>query len=151
MKTFISKTFALVALAATMLSFTANSPVGGEGFEIFVNSKVVLQQFGKNMDNIKILQLNPASPNDKLTIRYHHCGQVGKNRFVTVKNADNNPLKVWHYTDAVTPIGDMSCTVKDLLSLQKSGNNVLKIFYSSNELPKGRQLADIVFGDTVKK
>jgi hypothetical protein len=151
MKKIISKTFALVAIAAAILSFTTNSPAGGEGFEIFVNGKVVLQQFGKNMDNVKTLQLNPASPNDKLTIKYHHCGQVGKNRFVTIKNADGNPLKVWRYTDAAVPVGDMSCTVKDLLSLQKSGSKSLKIFYSSNELPKGRQLADIVFGDTVKK
>ena len=151
MKTIISKTFALVAIAAAMLSFTANSPAGGEGFEIYVNGKVVLQQFGKNMDNVKTLQLNPASPNDKLTIKYHHCGQVGKNRLVTIKNAEGNPLKVWRYTDATAPVGDMSCTVKDLLSLQKSANRGLKIFYSCNELPKGRQLAEVVFGDMVKK
>ncbi len=149
MKTFISKTCAFVAIAATLLSFTANSPAGGEGFEIYVNGKVVLQQFGKNMNNVKILQLNPASSNDKLTIKYHHCGQVGKNRFVTIKNADGNLLKVWRYTDATA--GDMSCTVKDLLSLQKGKSGALKIFYSSSELPNGRQLVDIVFGDTVKK
>jgi hypothetical protein len=63
MKKIISKTFALVAIAAAILSFTTNSPAGGEGFEIFVNGKVVLQQFGKNMDNVKTLQLNPASYN----------------------------------------------------------------------------------------
>ncbi len=151
MKTIISKAFALVAIAATLLSFTANSPSGGEGFEIFVNGKVVLQQFGKNLDNVKTLQLNSASPNDKLTIKYHHCGLVGKNRFVTIKNADNTPLKVWRYKDVTTPVGDMSCTVKDLLSLQKNKSGGLKIFYSSSELPKGRQLAEVVFGDTVKK
>lgn len=151
MKTFFNKAFALVSIAAIMLSFTVYSPVGGEGFEIYVNGKVVLQQFGKNIENVKILQLNPASPNDKLSIKYHHCGQVGKNRFITIKNADNNPLKVWHYTDVTAQVGEMSCTVKDLLSLQKNKSGVLKIFYSSSELPKGRQLADIVFGDIVKK
>ena len=149
MKLIISKTFALVAIAATILSFTAN--FGGEGFEISLNGKIVLQQFGKDMDKIKTLQLNSASPNDKLTIRYHHCGQVGKNRLVTIKNADNNPLKVLRFTDVNTPVGDMSCTVKELLSLQKRRNGALKIFYSSSELPKGRQLVDVVFGDMVKK
>lgn len=149
MKSIISKTFVLVAFTATMLSFTANSPTGGEGFEIYVNGKVVLEQFGKDMEKVKTLNLNPAAPNDKLSFRYYHCGQVGKNRFVTIKNADGSPLKVWRYTDAAA--GEMSCTVKDLLSLQKNKSGVLKIFYSSSELPKGRQLADIVFGDMVKK
>jgi hypothetical protein len=95
--------------------------------------------------------LNPASPNDKLSIRYYHCGQAGKNRLVTVKNADDIPLKVWRYKDMPEPVSDMSCTVKDLLQLQKNSKGFLKIFYSSSELPRGRQLAEVVFGDTVKK
>ncbi len=78
MKSTINKTVSLVAIAATLLSFTSN--FGGEGFEISLNGKVVLQQFGKDMAVVKTLQLIAASPNDKLTIRYHHCGNVGKNR-----------------------------------------------------------------------
>jgi hypothetical protein len=151
MKTIIGKTFALLVIAATLLSFTTNSPAGGDGFEIYVNGKVVLQQFGKNMDIVKSLQLNSASSNDKLTIRYHHCGQVGKNRYVTIKNADNKLLKVWRFADATTPVADMSCTLQELLSLQKGKSGALKIFYSSSELPQGRQLADIIFSDTAKK
>jgi hypothetical protein len=147
MKKIISKTFALVAIAATLFSFTTN--FGGEGFEIFVNGKVVVQSFGKDVEKVRTLNLNPAVPNDKISFRYYHCGQVGKNRFVTIKSADNNPLKVWNYADVTT--GDISCTVKDLLSLQKGSNKIFKIFYSSNELPKGRELVEIVFGDMVKK
>jgi hypothetical protein len=151
MKKIISKVFALVAVAATLLSFTASSPLVGEGFEIYVNGKVVLQRFNKEVEVVKTLQLNSAAPNDKLTIKYHHCGLVGKNRLVTIKTADNKVLKVWSYADVKTPVGDMSCTVNDLLSLQKGKSGALKIFYSSSELPKGRQLADIVFGDTAKR
>lgn len=149
MKKIISKAFALVAIAATLLSFTANSPAGGEGFEIFVNGKVVLQRFNKEVEVVKTLNLNPAAPGDKISFRYYHCGQIGKNRFVTVKNADNTPLKVWNYTDVKS--GDLSCTVKDLLSLQKGGSRSFRIFYSSSELPKGRELVEIVFGDMAKR
>lgn len=151
MKTIISKTFALVAIAATLFSFTTTSPAGGEGFEIYVNGKVALQRFGKEVEHVKTLQLNPASPNDKLTIRYYHCGQAGKNRYVTIKNAENNPLKVWRYKDASAPVSDMSCTVNDLVSLHKGSSGGLKIYYSSSQLPQGRQLAEIVFTDMVKK
>lgn len=151
MKKIICKVFAMVAIAATVFSFTTNSPAGGEGFEIYVNGKVSLQRFGKEVNNITTLQLNPAQPNDKISIRYYHCGQAGKNRYVTIKNAENSPLKVWRYKDASETVSDMSCTVNDLLALQKNRNGGLKIFYSSSLLPLGRQLADVVFGDTVKK
>ncbi len=142
MKSIISKTVSMVAIAATMLSFTSN--FGGEGFEISLNGKVVLQQFGKEMQVVKTLQLNSASPNDKLTVRYHHCGNVGKNRILTIKDGQNKLLKEWRFKDAPTAVGDMSCRVQDIISLKKGSNTVLKLYYSSSELPEGRQLVAVL-------
>jgi hypothetical protein len=154
MKSIISKTILLVAIAATLLSFSSKfspaSPVGGEGFEISLNGKIVLQQFGKDMDNVKTLQLSSASANDKITIRYHHCGKVGKNRIVTIKDEQNKLIKEWRFNDASTALGDMSCSVQDFISLKKGSNNVFKIYYSSSELPNGRQLASVVVASTNK-
>jgi hypothetical protein len=141
MKSIISKTFTLAAIAVTLLSFTSN--VGGEGFEISLNGKVVLQQFGKDMDEVKTLQLTAASPNDQLSIRYHHCGKVGKNRIVTIKDGQDKLLKEFKFKDVQTPYGEMSCKVQDLLRLKKGNNTVLKLYYSSSELPNGRQLATV--------
>ena len=147
MQLFISKTLALVAITATLMSFSANrpmsSPAGGEGFEIFLNGKVVLQQFGKDLNNVKTLQLNSASAHDKLSIRYYHCGQVGKSRVITVKDAQGNLIKTWRYKDAER-VGDMSCHVQDIMVLKKGKNNVFKLHYSSSELPQGRQLTSII-------
>lgn len=148
MKKIISKTVALVAIAATLLSFT--SKFGGEGFEILVNGKIVLQKYGGDMDNVKFLELSKTSPKDKLSIRYYHCGKVGKNRIVTIKDADNNTVKVFRFADVATPVGEMSCTVQDLISLKKGNNHVFKLYYSSSELPKGRQLASVILGNTDK-
>lgn len=149
MKSIISKTLALVAVATTLLSFSSNkvtsSPTGGEGFEIFLNGKVVLQQFGKDLDKVKTLQLSSTSPNDKLTIRYYHCGRIGKNRVVTIKDGQDNLIKTWRFRDAQTAIGDMSCNVQDILTLKKGRNDVFKLYYSSSELPDGRQLASVSF------
>ena len=150
MRSIISKTFALVAIASTLLSFSSNSPSGGEGFEILVNGKTVLQKYGSDMDNVHTLQLSKTSPTDKLTIRYHHCGRVGKNRMVTIKDGNDNTLKVWKFTDVPTPVGDMSCTMQDLISLQKNGNTSFKIYYSSTELPKGRQLVSVILSSSNK-
>jgi hypothetical protein len=39
----------------------------------------------------------------------------------------------------------MSCNVQEIISLKKGSNQVLKLYYSSSELPSGRQLATVVF------
>lgn len=146
MKLILSKTLALVAIAATLLSFSSN--FGGEGFEISLNGKIVLQQFGKDMDAVKNLQINNSSPNDKLNIRYYHCGRIGKNRVVTIKDGQNKLIKEWKFKDAQTATGDMRCTLQDLISLKTNGNNVFKLYYSSSELPEGRMLASVTLGNS---
>ena len=99
MKSIISKSMLVLAICATLFSFR-NKP-GGEGFEIYLNNKVVVQQFGKD--------------------------------------AHNKVLKEFNYADVATPVGAMTVNVKDLLILMR-GNNQLKLYYSSSELPKGRML-----------
>ena len=140
MKSMIGKTMMPVVLCMTLFSFS--SKPGGEGFEIFLNNKVVIQRFGSEVNSVNNLQLNPAAVNDKLTIKYHHCGRVGKNRIVTIKDGENNLLKVFRYADVATPVAEMTLPVKDILVLKK-GNGSLKLFYASTELPNGRLLAII--------
>jgi len=143
MKSIISKTCMLVAVATMLFSFAPN--FGGEGFEISLNGKVLVQQFGKNMDVVKTLNLETASPNDLLTIRYHHCGKVGKNRVIAIKDGQGKLLKEWRFKDVAEPVGEMSCKVQDLLNLKKGNDAVLKLYYASTELPNGRQLAAVSF------
>jgi hypothetical protein len=140
MKSMISKTMMLVVMGIAHFSFTPKP--GGEGFEIFLNNKVVIQRFGSEVNSVNNLQLNPASVNDKLTIKYHHCGRVGKNRVVTIKDGGNNVLKAFRYADVANPVAEMTLPVKDILVLKK-GNGSLKLFYASTELPNGRLLAII--------
>ncbi|HMK05051.1 MAG TPA: hypothetical protein VK489_12695 [Ferruginibacter sp.] len=151
MKSIISKTMTLVAVAAALLSFSPNFPNGsgrgGEGFEIALNGKVIVQRYGNNINNVANLQFDKSSPNDKLTIRYHHCGRVGKNRIVTIKDGQDKVVKEWSFADTNEPVSPMTCYVKDILKLKKDNNSVLKLYYSSTELPKGRLLTAIVAGN----
>ena len=82
MSTLISKTKKLiqatVILAISATTFSFSSGAGGEGFEIYLNNKVVLQQFGNDMKVVKTLRLDQTNENDELSVRYHHCGKVGK-------------------------------------------------------------------------
>ena len=148
----ISKTFVLAALTAALFSFSTKtslvSPTGGEGFEIYLNGKVVMQSFGKAIHTAKTLQLGKASPNDKLTVSYHHCGQAGKKRVLTIKDAQENIIKEWRFSDAKTGVSDMSCRVQDIISLKKGNNHIFKLYYSSAEISNGRMLASVVFDKT---
>lgn len=137
----VIKTMTLVAVAATLLSFTN---FGGEGFEIFLNSKVMIQQFGKTIDAANSLRLNQRSSHDQLTVKYHHCGHVGKNRIITIKDGQNKVLKEWRFADAAAPVAAMNCKVKDILDLNKGNESTYKLYYASSELPKGRLLTNII-------
>lgn len=141
-KTNLVKRLSGIAFCALLLSFST-SPAGGEGFEIYLNNKVVLQQFGSNMDKIKTVSLEQAAPDDQLAIVYYHCGKQGKNRELIIKDEKGNTLKKWNFKDEGAR---MTCKVKDILGLHKENSSVLKLYYSSSELPEGRQLASINTG-----
>jgi hypothetical protein len=146
MKSIISKTMMLVAIGATLLSFSPKP--GGEGFEISLNNKVLIQRYGSDINAVNSLQLNQSASNDQLTIKYHHCGKVGKDRVVTIKDGQNNVLKEFRYADVSAPVGAMAVPVKDILSLKKGNTNTLKLYYTSSELPNGRMLSTIVIGNS---
>ncbi|MBC7873606.1 MAG: hypothetical protein H7Y01_06410 [Ferruginibacter sp.] len=146
MKSIISKTIALAVISTALFSFSVNP--GGEGFEIYLNNKVMIQQYGSDINKTRSLDLNQTSSTDKLTIKYHHCGRVGKNRVVTIKDGQNKVLKEFHYADAVTPVSAMSVQVKELLNLKKGTGTTLNLYYTSSELPNGRMLAVMTRGAT---
>jgi hypothetical protein len=143
-KTKAVKAWASAALCATLFSFSVNK--GGEGFEIYLNGKLVLQQYGNQMNDVKNLQLDQRSFNDQLTVKYYHCGRVGRNRVITLKDGQNKVLKEWRYADVTVPMSAMACNVKDILNLKKGNANTFKLYYSSNEIPGGRLLTTIVIG-----
>ena len=142
MKSIISKTMALLAVCTALFSFSTKP--GGEGFEIYVNNKVMIQKFGNEINTVQSLQLDQSLSNAQITIKYHHCGKVGKNRIVTIKDGQNKILKEFRYADVATPVAAMALNVKDILNLKKINSPLLKLYYSSTELTKERLLTTIV-------
>jgi hypothetical protein len=138
MKSITGKIIGLLGIAAALFSFTTRP--GGEGFEIYLNNKVVLQQYGNEMNTVKKLSVDQYVASDNLGIKYHHCGKVGKNRVITIRDAQNNTLKEYRYADVTTPASAMMVPVKDILNLKKKAGSNLQLCYASSELPKGRAL-----------
>ena len=132
----------LVFFSLTLFAFT--SKWGGDSFEIWLNGKMLLQQFVHVSKGVQTLQLNPTSENDKLDIFYRHCGQTGSNRYVTIKDEGSHALKVWKFVDTDGKNAAMELKLKDVLKLKKNKNSRLNLFYSSDQLPAGRLLATIV-------
>ena len=132
--------------AETIYSIKSN--FGGEGFEVYLNNKLVLQQFGEKMNAVKSLQLDQSVSNGQLAIRYFHCGRPGKSRTVTIKDEQQVVLKEWRFGDTKDAAAKLCCNVKDILALPKlkSGKKV-NLYYASSELPNGRLLATLVAGN----
>ncbi|MEO6612924.1 MAG: hypothetical protein ABIT05_10590 [Chitinophagaceae bacterium] len=141
MKSITGKLVVLLAISTVLFSFVTRP--GGEGFEIYLNNKVVLQQYGNEMNTVKKLPLDQYAATDNLGIRYYHCGKAGKNRVITIRDAQNNSLKEYRYADVTTPASAMIVPVKDLLGLKKKTGSNLQLYYSSSELPKGRVLVSV--------
>ena len=143
MKSMLKKTWVLLVLGAVALSFSVLP--GGEGFEISLNDKIIVKRYGSDMEKVQTLQLNAASSGDKLTIKYYHCGRVGKNKTIIFKDIKGNIIKEIHFADVNNPIAAMTLRVEEILKLKK-GNATLGLYYSSSELPSGRMLVKINYG-----
>jgi hypothetical protein len=137
----VFRSLTVLAFSAAFFSFV--KPAGGEGFEIFLNSKVVVQRFGGDKNTVQTLYLGQASAKDQLTVKYYHCGRAGKSRVIALKNEKNKIVKEWSYADNAASAG-MTLPVKDILDVLKiSGDEKLSLHYNSSELTNGRKLAVI--------
>jgi len=121
--------------------------MGGESFEIYLNNKLVLQQFVYHNEGVKNFSLDKQSYNDQLTIYYNHCGKSGTGRTIQLKDGQNRVLKQWQFPDGEGARAPMTCKVKDILDLQKNaGATQISLVYFSRQLPAGRLLASISLG-----
>jgi len=135
----------LLTISVALFSFSSTkNNLGGEGFEVYLNDKLVLQQYGKDMDKINNLQLDQSASNGQLAIRYYHCGRPGKSRIVSIKDEQNIVLKEWKFGDAKDASAKVSCSVKDIITLPKiKAGKKVNLYYAASELPNGRLLATI--------
>ena len=133
----------LVAASSFMYAFVA--PAGGEGFEIYIDNKLVLQQFNQEMKELKNIQLTAAQSKSMLQVKYYHCGMVGKGRILELKNANQKTIKRWEFDNSEGKNFAITVAVKEILdSKDKTDNGTIYLYYSSKETPQGRLLAGIV-------
>lgn len=121
-------------------SFAVNR--GTDIFEIYLNNKLLLQQVASKSFTLQSLQLNKSNINDELVIYYNHCGESGKHRSIAIRDDKGKIIKEWKFADASEVRSAMRIPVKELLQLDKNiAHSNLTIFYSVQQLPKGRNLS----------
>lgn len=140
MKRNIASAFSGLSIIAFFCLSSFSGKMGGDKFEIYINGKLVVEQFVAAKNSVPTIELGKYSSNQKMEVYYSHCGKTGTGRTITISNAQNQVLKQWQFADAAAQSA-MSCQLKDILPLQKNKEEKLNLYYSSKELPGGRLLA----------
>jgi hypothetical protein len=127
-----------IGLLALLIYFASvSAKAGGDGYEIYLNNKLILKQYqGQNL-SLTSLVLSEANVNDKIVICYTRCNvpdQSGKSRSITLKDNNGNVLKVWTFNNLAEDKGSMSIPVQEILELQKkTGEKPVSIFYAAQD------------------
>jgi hypothetical protein len=132
--------FTLITLSFTTFGFT--SKFGLDGYEIYLNNKLILKKYVNQPLNLRVLQLTKVNEGDELRIKYTHCRMKGPGtgRSLTLQDEKGNTLKKWDFADGSDYA--MTIPVKDLLQLEKkNSNHELSLRYASKERPNGEMLA----------
>jgi len=134
---------AMIVLSAILFSFSFKK--GGDSFEIYLNNKMIVQQYVSQSTGVKSFQLDQGNASGQVDIYYSHCGETGVSRNIIIKDGQNNVLKEWHFPDVSGSGKSMAIKVKDILNLQKNNSvNKVYLYYSSKQLPNARLLATIL-------
>jgi len=132
---------AMALCSVTFFSFSVRP--GGDHFEVYLNKKLVFQQFVTQTAGVKTFSLDQSHVNDQVDIFYSHCGKIGNKRTIVIKDG-KNVLKQWRFAD-IAGKKYMSVGAKEIIALQiKNGDSKLSLYYSSEQLPEGRLLAAVI-------
>lgn len=132
--------FAAICLTAFMVQANA----GLDYYEIYIGKKLVLKRALNQPLSLNNLPVSEANSNEQVVIYYYQCNapeKLASNRVITLKDASGNKVKEWKFANAKGADKGMAIPVKELLQLQKTGNNSLALFYSAEGREQGEKIA----------
>jgi hypothetical protein len=137
----VIRSLIVIGFACALLSFSLKP--GGDSFSVYLNDKLLLQQFVHLKEKTKTISLQQASSADVLRIHYSHCGKMGVARNLFLKDDQNRTLKSWRFENSEDgDKGAMIVQAADIASIQKkNGLKKMSLVYSSEQLPDGIVIA----------
>ena len=137
---------AIMLAGVVLVSFI--SPRGGDHYQVYLNKKLIFQEYVSLSSSVKSFQLERNNYSGEIDVVYSHCGEAGKNRIIKITDTENNLLKQWTFGNGKDHKSAMNFQVKEMLLAQKNNPvNKLNLYYSSDQLPKGKLLTSIVLVD----
>jgi hypothetical protein len=134
-----------VAVSAILFAFTSRP--GAHSVQIYLDSRLVIDHYVDSKKQVPEVRADNSENYNQLIVKYSECGRTVTGRKLTVKDEANKILKDWHFEGASAGFKDpMAIAKKDLAGLKQKGNNVLTLYYSSNEFPEGQPIATLVIG-----
>jgi hypothetical protein len=140
----------IAGLGLALILFCAFTSPGGDSYEVYIGKERILQYFVHGKKSVPVIKLNDKQSDQQMSVTYSHCGTIGKDRAITIRNEKTNVEKKWKFADmgtvaSLTGSGKaMNLSVADIIQLKKkNGNNKLTLYYASRELPEGKVLATI--------
>ena len=137
---------AVLLLVAAFIMQSFDRAPGGDLYRIYLNDKMVLEQFVTLPQQKHQLTLTELNEKDRMVVYYSHCGSPGTARSVQVKDSKGAIIKQWKYMDT-KEIG-LQVAVKELLPILEK-NGTVTIHYASAEVSSGKLLAALNPGKTV--
>jgi hypothetical protein len=138
---FLIRSLMVIGFACALFSFSFKP--GGDSFSVYLNDKLLLQQFVHLKEKPKTISLQQASSADVLRIHYSHCGKMGVARNLFLKDDQNRTLKAWKFENSEDgDKGAMTVQAADIATIQKkNGFRKMSLIYSSEQLPDGILIA----------
>ncbi len=134
------KTFNVLAGIVMIAMLASFAPIGGEGFTMHMNNKVVIEHYFTSKAATPRFSLDAATGNEVISISYNECGKIGTNRKLTLKDEAGHLLKEWKFTDS-EDMNSMAIQGKEIMAFKKADRKTVTLTYSSKTVSTGRLLA----------
>ncbi len=124
----------LAALTGVLAFATLRAGGGADSFKVYLNNKLIHEQWVGQKISLDQLPLDESNLNDKLTFHYSHCGKIGTDRKLIVKDADGKTIREWKFANAEGKQSGMVVPVKELLQVRQQN---VSFFIPHQNCPKG--------------
>lgn len=143
MKTIVSKMATAIAILLFSAGIFSFSKPGGDVFEVYIGKEMVIRQALYSDKGVKEISLSPGQKDEKMSVRFYHCGKAGTKRSITLKDQNDKVLKTLNFSEPRTEGSVMSFPISEIVQFQSGTSESIRLYYSSAELPKGIWLISI--------
>jgi hypothetical protein len=143
MRTLISKASLILAGLAFSFGISSFNRPGGDMFEVYIGKEMMIQQALHNDKSVKQITLRPEQKDEKMSIKFFHCGKSGTQRTITLRDENDQVLKTLSFSEPKSSSSVMSFPVSEIVKFQSRKNSLVRLYYSSAEMPSGKWLVSV--------